>query len=107
MPTEANDQRLPRVPPKRPKQERIEVRVDTQAHRLLVMAAQRRHLSLSDYVRSTVLRQAETDLAEFVERIDADQWDRINALLQAPARELPELDKLMAEPRMFRSIDED
>lgn len=107
MPTEADEQRSTRVPPKRPKQERIEVRVDTQAHRLLVMAAQRRHLSLSDYVRSTVLRQAETDLAEFVERIPADQWDRINTLLQAPARELPALDKLMAEPRMFRSVDED
>jgi uncharacterized protein (DUF1778 family) len=107
MPTEGDAQRSTRVPPKRPKQERIEVRVDAQAHRLLVMAARRSHLSSSDYVRSTVLRQAETDLAEFVERIDADQWDRINALPEAPARELPELDKLMAEPRRFRSVDED
>lgn len=107
MATEADHERATRVPPKRPKQERIEVRVDTAAHRLLVMAAKRCHLSLSDYIRSTVLRQAETDLAEFVERIPAEQWDRISALLEAPARELPELDDLMAEPRMFRSLDED
>jgi uncharacterized protein (DUF1778 family) len=107
MPTEPDHERSTRASTKRTKQERIEVRVDRQAHRLLVLAARRRHLTLSDYVRSTVLRQAETDLAEFVERIPAEQWDRINALLEAGSRDLPELDELMAQPRMFRSVDED
>jgi uncharacterized protein (DUF1778 family) len=107
VPTEPDRERSARSFSKSPKQERIEVRVDTRAHRLLLLAAKRRHLSLSDYIRSTVLRQAEDDLAEFVERIPADQWDRINALLDASPRDLPALDKLMAQPRMFRSVDED
>jgi uncharacterized protein (DUF1778 family) len=107
MPTEPDHARRVRTSSKSTKQERIEVRVDTRAHRLLLMAAKRRHLSLSDYIRSTVLRQAEDDLAEFVERIPAEQWDRINALLEASSRDLPELDTLMAQPRMFRSVDED
>jgi len=67
------------------KSERLEVRLTPSARALLTRAARLRHTSLTDFVLSSAVREAEAVVASpRVVLADAAGWARLSALLEAP-----------------------
>ena len=82
----------------------LHLRIAPAKKRLLLQAAKTTHAStLTEYVISSALRQAEQDLLErrtFV--MKGTDWDAFNRLLDRPARVVPALKKLAAVADVFR-----
>lgn len=82
----------------------LHLRIAPKKKRLLLLAAKAAHAStLTEYVVSSALRQAEQDLLErrtFV--MNGRDWDTFNRLLERPARALPALQRLAAAGDVFR-----
>jgi uncharacterized protein (DUF1778 family) len=75
----------------------LSVRVSPDERALLEAAAKNARASLSDFVRRTALQAAETDLLERrIVTITADDWDRFEAWVGSPAKDVPELRRLAA-----------
>ncbi len=71
---------------------------------MLVSAAKAQQLKLTEFMIKASQAAAENALAErnrFV--LSPEKWREFNAALDAPAREIPELRKLLTEPSVFRS----
>lgn len=84
------------------KDDRIHVRVKKSEKELLNYAAVQRKVDLSVFVRESALKEAEEVIAEKVHFSLADkQWKAFCAALDKPAREIPKLKKLFAEPSAF------
>jgi uncharacterized protein (DUF1778 family) len=81
----------------------IHLRITPRNKRLLQQAARVAHASnLTEYVVSSVLRQAEQDLLERRTFVMKDRdWDHFNRLLDRPPRTLPALKKLAEAGDVF------
>lgn len=72
------------------KQDTIEVRVTAEAKALLVAAALVRHTSMSNFVLSSAVREAQNTLADQrVFKVSDENWSKFMAILEAPAKPDP------------------
>lgn len=82
----------------------LHLRIAPTKKRLLQQAAKAAHAStLTEYVVSSALRQAEQDLLErrtFI--MKGKDWNTFNGLLDRPARTVPALKNLAAAGDVFR-----
>jgi uncharacterized protein (DUF1778 family) len=77
----------------------LSVRVSQSERDLLEMAAEQARTNLSDFIRRKALEAAEMDVLDRRRvTIPADDWEKFEAWLQAPAKDVPALRKL-AESR--------
>jgi uncharacterized protein (DUF1778 family) len=82
--------------------EKLDLRLTPEAKRRLHEAAAAEHRSVSEFVLSSALAQANETLADRQHfGLDVERWTAFVAALDAPARELPELRKLLTEPSVF------
>ena len=81
----------------------IHLRIAPKKKRLLQQAAKAANAStLTEYVISSALRQAEQDLLErHTFTMTGKNWATFNALLDSPAREFPALKRLAASGDVF------
>jgi uncharacterized protein (DUF1778 family) len=81
----------------------LSVRVSPDERLLLEAAADHARTSLSDFIRRKAIDGAE---AEMLERsavtIPADAWDKFEAWVDAPAKVIPALQKLTAQPPVWQ-----
>lgn len=69
------------------KEDTIEVRVAAPTKALLAAAASARHTSMSEFVLSSAVREAENALAnQRVFQVSDENWSRFMAILDAPAK---------------------
>ena len=84
--------------------ERLNLRIAPEVKILIGKAAKLRKYSLTDFVVRSSQDAAETVLAEqtrFV--LPKAQWLAFNAALDAPAKKIPELKRLLSEPSVFEA----
>jgi len=80
----------------------LHIRVSAQHKALLARAAKAKNMSLSQFILDISVPIAEeivwsdNSYIETLFRLDAEAWEEFNRLLDAPAREIPELKKLFA-----------
>jgi uncharacterized protein (DUF1778 family) len=82
--------------------ERIDIRADASAKRILQEAARASHKNLSDYLLENGLAAAEQILADrrlFV--LDDPQWKKFQAVLNRPVKRKPRLAKLLTGKSVF------
>ncbi|RUM94628.1 MAG: DUF1778 domain-containing protein [Thiothrix sp.] len=73
----------------------LSVRVNTNERDLLEAAAKQAHTSLSDFIRRKALEAAEVDIMERrLVTIPAKDWEKFEAWVDAPAKEIPALREL-------------
>ena len=73
----------------------LSVRVSPSERDLLEFAAEQARTSLSDFVRRKALEAAEMDVLEHrVVTIPAEDWDKFEAWVNTPAKDVPALRKL-------------
>jgi uncharacterized protein (DUF1778 family) len=74
----------------------VSVRVSQSERELLEAAAEQARTSLSDFVRRTAVEAAELAIMERrVVTIPAKDWEKFEAWLNAPPKDVPELRKLL------------
>jgi uncharacterized protein (DUF1778 family) len=95
---------MPKVAPRTLK---IELRVSAQNKTILQDAAKASGArSLSDFVLLSAMARAEETLPDQQRfGLDAEQWQALHAVLDAPPRPLPRLRKLFSEPSPFETPD--
>ncbi len=82
--------------------EKLDLRLTPQAKQRLFAAAQAQHRSVSDFVLQSALDKADETLADRrVFTLNAEQWEKFLAALDAPPRDLPRLRRLLNEPGFF------
>lgn len=82
--------------------EKLDLRLTPQAKRRLAAAAESVQRSVSDFVLTSALERADEALADKrVIALDADQWTKFLAALDAPPRQMPRMKRLLSEPGMF------
>ncbi len=82
--------------------EKLDLRLTPEAKRVLNAAAQASRRSVSDFVLESALARAEETLPDRQHfGLDAARWEAFLAALDAPARPLPRLQRLLAEPSVF------
>ena len=84
--------------------ERLNLRIAPAVKLLIRRAAKLRKYSLTEFVMRSSQEAAEAVLAEqtrFV--LPKAQWLAFNAALDAPAKEIPELKRLLTEPSVFEA----
>lgn len=82
--------------------ERIDVRATPSMKRLLQEAAETANKSVSEFLLDSALTAAAETLADrrfFV--LDPEQWKAFLAMLDAPPRPRPQLERLLREPGIF------
>ena len=73
----------------------LSVRVSPSERDLLEFAAEQARTSLSDFVRRKALEAAEMDVLEHrVVTIPAEDWEKFEAWVKTPAKDVPALRKL-------------
>jgi uncharacterized protein (DUF1778 family) len=73
----------------------MSVRLNAQERALLEAAAAQAHTTLSDYVRRKALVEAEMDMmARHVITIPAEDWEKFEAWVNEPGKDIPELRRL-------------
>ncbi len=73
----------------------LSVRVNPDERAILEAAAEQSHTSLSNFMRRKALEAAETDvLNRTVVTIPAKDWEKFEAWLKRPARDIPKLREL-------------
>lgn len=85
--------------------EKLDLRLTSEAKRTIQAAASAVHRSVSEFVLESALTKASEALAdrhEFV--LPAKQWRAFLAALDAPARNLPRLKRLLSEPSFFDAV---
>lgn len=82
--------------------ERLNVRTTAKQQQLIRSAAAALDTSVTDFVLASATANAERVLADrrwFV--LSDESWDEFTALLDAPVRDTPRLEKLLSEPTVF------
>jgi len=75
----------------------LSVRVSQNERDLLEMAADQARTNLSDFVRRKAIEAAEMDVLDHrLVTIPAEDWDKFEAWLEAPAKNVPALRQLAA-----------
>ena len=86
-----------------PKDDRIDLRVETDQKQFLNYAASIRKMKLSAFVLASAFKEAEEVVADKVHFLVSEkQWKAFCAALDEPAREIPKLKKLFNEPDRFK-----
>ena len=81
----------------------VSVRVSPGEREILEQAAEQAHTNLSDFMRRKALEAAELDVLDHrVVSIPAGDWERFEAWVQAPAKEVPALRKLSASTPLWQ-----
>jgi uncharacterized protein (DUF1778 family) len=84
------------------RKEKLDLRLTPSAKRTLQFAAFAVHRSVSEFVLESALARAEETLPDRRQfGLDADQWAKFQAALDAPPRAMPRLEKLLREPSVF------
>jgi uncharacterized protein (DUF1778 family) len=84
--------------------EKLDLRLTPLAKQRLSAAAERAQRSVSDFVLTSALERADETLADRQTfSLDAAQWAKFQAALDAPPRALPRLRRLLTEPSVFDS----
>jgi uncharacterized protein (DUF1778 family) len=84
--------------------EKLDLRLTPQAKQRLFAAAQAQHRSVSDFVLQSALDKADETLADRrVFTLNAEQWEKFLASLDAPPRDLPRLRRLLNEPSVVEA----
>lgn len=82
--------------------EKLDLRLTPDAKRMLNAAARASRRSVSDFVLESALSRAHERLPDRQYfGLDAAGWQAFLAALDAPARPLPRLQRLLAEPSVF------
>ena len=82
--------------------EKLDLRLTPEAKRTLNIAASAAGRSVSEFVLESASSRAEETLADRRHfGLDAERWEAFIAALEAPPREIPQLEKLMREPSVF------
>ncbi len=82
--------------------EKLDLRLTPEAKRRITAAAEAQQRSVTDFVLQSALERADEVLADKrVWVLDAEQWERFQAALDAPPRDLPRLRKLLNTPGPF------
>jgi uncharacterized protein (DUF1778 family) len=85
-----------------PRKERIDIRTDAAAKRLLQEAARVSHKNLSDFLLENGLAAAEQALADRrLFALDEQQWKKFQAALDRPVKQKPLLAKLLTGKGIF------
>jgi len=75
----------------------LSVRVSPGERELLETAAEQARTNLSDFIRRKAIEAAEIDVLDRrLVTIPAEQWERFEAWVNSPAKDVPELRKLAA-----------
>lgn len=75
----------------------LSVRVSRDERALLEAAAKHARTNLSDFIRRKAIEAAEADLLERrIVTIPAEDWEKFEAWVDAPARDIPALRQLSA-----------
>ncbi len=84
--------------------EKLDLRLTPQAKRKLFAAAHAQERSVSEFVLQAALNKADELLAD-QSRIflNAEQWTKFQAALDAPPRDLPRLRRLLNEPSVVEA----
>ncbi|HET6332619.1 MAG TPA: DUF1778 domain-containing protein [Polyangiales bacterium] len=84
--------------------EKLDLRLSSAAKQALRAAAAAAQRSISDFVLESALARADETLAERQRfGLDAKQWQKFMAALDAPVRTLPRAERLLNEPGVFDS----
>ncbi len=82
--------------------EKLDIRLTPAAKQRLFAAARAQHRSVSDFVLQSALAQADVTLADQRHLfMNEEQWEKFQAALDAPPRDLPRLRRLLNEPSFF------
>lgn len=82
---------------------RVNLRVDPKVKTVLAQAARLQQVKLTEFMIKASQAAAEIALAERTRFVLSPQkWREFNAALDAPAREIPALRKLLREPSVFK-----
>ena len=88
--------------PHKIKQERLSIRISGERKDLIAKAAEIEHKKISDFVLENALSAAEAVVGDDANiRINAKQWKRLVAALDAPPRKISALRKLLTQPSIF------
>lgn len=75
----------------------VSVRVSPSERDLLEAAAEQARTSLSDFIRRRAIEAAEMEVLDYrIVTIPAEQWEKFEAWVGSPAKEVPALRKLAA-----------
>ena len=81
---------------------KLDLRLTQEAKRVLHAAARASRRSVSDFVLESALARAQETLPDRQHfGLEAASWEAFLAALDAPARSLPRLRRLLAEPSVF------
>ena len=84
--------------------EKLDLRLTVESKRLLHAAARASQRSVSDFVLESALARAQETLPDRQHfGLPAEQWEAFLTALEAPARPLPRLGRLLAEPSVFEA----
>jgi len=87
-----------------PRSEKLDLRLSPEAKRRLAAAAAAAQRSVSEFVLTSALAQADEVLADRKRfGLDAEQWAAFMTALDAPTRALPRTERLLREPGVFDS----
>jgi uncharacterized protein (DUF1778 family) len=82
--------------------EKLDLRLSSEAKRILRAAADIRHKSVTEFVLDSALTAAEDVLTEQRSvRLNAAQWTAFVEALDAPPQRHPRLERLLKEPSVF------
>jgi uncharacterized protein (DUF1778 family) len=85
-----------------PRTEKLDLRLSSEAKRVLQAAADATHRSVSEFVLESALARAEETLPDRRHLgLTADRWSAFVAALDAPPCELPRVRRLFDEPTIF------
>jgi uncharacterized protein (DUF1778 family) len=84
------------------KETRLSIRATLESKELLEKAAKKENKNLSDFVLENALSAAEAIVADDSHfSLDARQWKRFIAALDAPAKNIASLRRLLTKPGVF------
>jgi uncharacterized protein (DUF1778 family) len=93
---------MPSVASRNNKDRRIHLRATSAQESLIRAAADRRGVSLTDFVLESACTKAEEDIADQVHFVlSSSQWKEFNDALERPASVKPSLRKLLTEPSIL------
>jgi uncharacterized protein (DUF1778 family) len=93
---------MPSIASRNSKDRRIHLRATSAQESLIRAAADRRGISLTDFVLESACTRAEEAIADQVHFVlSPSQWEAFNDALDRPARVLPNLRRLLTEPSVF------
>lgn len=82
--------------------EKLDIRLTPQAKRRLAVAAESVQRSVSDFVLTSALERADETLADKRSiALDAEEWTKFLAALDAPPQPMPRMKRLLNEAGVF------